>query len=1108
MEKNKKTNTEKVETTKGEGYVKLSLREHILHRPDSYIGSTISEEKEVYIVKSNIDNVENFKNIKIGKETINYNAGFIKLFDEIITNASDHSIRTNKVKTIKVFVDNKTICVENDGPGIPIKIHEEEKIYIPELIFGNFLTGQNFKDDEKRMVGGRNGYGAKLTNCFSKEFILETGDGKKKYVQRYADNLSIIEKPNISRSSRNYTKITYTPDFKRFGMGKTIPVDIKRSLFKRVVDVATYCSNLRVYWNGKLIPIKNFKNYMEMYNDGSSKDIIYEQLNDYWEIGVLRSTNDEFEQASLVNGISTLEGGTHVNYITNQISKGLDDFLTKKHKGIKVNKNDIKRNLFVFVNCKIPNPSFSSQTKEVLTTKLINEHTGGVHVSQKIIKTLSNSDIIERILRYIEAKEASELAKSTKKKSSKVKINKLDDAIKAGTDESQQCKLFLTEGDSAKTSAITGFSQTGRQHFGAFALKGKPLNVRDASTSKIRDNAEIMHIIEALGLKIGKRYSDTSELRYGKVVIMSDQDLDGFHIKGLLINLIDFFWPELLEMDFLYEFITPIVRIKKGKKKDYFYRLEDFNNWKNTNKETGWTSKYYKGLGTIEKDECKEFFKDIDKHLIRFNYRNDKETKDLIELAFRKNRSDDRKKWLGEYNPTNVMDKFTQRTYIDSFINEELIEFSLYDNIRSIPNIVDGLKPSQRKILYTLFKRNFKNNTKVIQLCGSVLETAAYHHGDASLQKGIVKMAQDFVGSNNINLLEPFGQFGSRLKGGEDSAAGRYLETKLSKISNKIFKKEDEFLLKYLEDDNEQIEPDFFIPIVPLLLINGSTGVGTAYSTSIPAFNPRDIIDYIINKLKKKEETVKLTPYYRGFDGEVSWSCKSGRYETRGNYKVTGANTIIVTELPIGVWTDSYIEHLEKLCDKKVLKDYENNSTDEKVNIKLIFKREQLKSLLKNPKINKILKMESYLSLNNMVAFDENMKLVKYENQYDIINKFIKLRYKYYTKRKDNHILRLAEDRRILVNKMKFVKGIMDDKIILKNKKKSEIIKMIEALKISSVSDSYDYLFNMSFSSLTNEKLIDFKNSYTQKKIELETLKNTKVSDIWIEELNDLKKIL
>jgi len=1075
-------------------YKKLTHREHVLQRSDTYIGSTNTELQERFIV----NNIEDLNNIKIEKKSVKYNAGFLKIFDEIISNSSDHYLRTKKVKYIKIIIGDDFISVENDGPGIPIEIHKEHNVYVPELIFAHLLTGENYVDSDEREGVGRNGYGSKLTNIFSNKFIVETADKKNSYIQVFEHNMSKINKPLIKKSKKEYTKITYYPDFKQFEKEKITETD-KQIILKRILDIAVY-TRIKVYYNDTLLPIKKFEDYIKMH---TNNEIFYEKLEDGWEIGVSATNSDEFEQVSLVNGVTTYQGGTHVNFITNMIVKELKTQLEKKHKKVSIKENDIKSKLFIFLNSKVINPDFDTQSKETLKTRLTNKHIGNIEISSKLIKQIMNSDIIEDIMNYIQIKERAELKKLNKGKKSRIKIRKLDDANKAGTSHSLKTSLFLAEGDSASSTILTGFASTGRDYFGVFPLKGKSLNVRKSSMKKILENDEIKHIISALGLEFGKKYTDLSELRYGRVVFASDSDSDGYHIKGLLINLFEFFWPELLKLNFIYDFVTPIVKIEKGKKVNFFYKLNDYEKWKKKDK-NGWFVTYYKGLGTIEADEIKDFFKNIEKYLIPFNY--DENPHNIIDLAFNEKRADDRKSWLSEYKSGVMVDKFVEKTTYETFFKKEFIEFSMEDNIRSIPSVIDGFKPSQRKVIYTLFKKKYKNKVKVSQFAGDVTFETAYHHGPMSLEGTIVNMAQDIIGTNNINLLEPRGAFGTRLKGGKDAASSRYIFTQLSTISKQIFLNDDNHILNYLEDDGFPIEPKFYIPIIPMILVNGSDGIGTGWSTNIMNYNPKDIIKYLVMKIKDKKTTT-LTPFYIGFKGNIIYDSLKNRYITQGIIEKKSTTQLKITELPIGLWNDKFYTILDDLEDKKIIKNYTKNDTDKEVNIIINVNRGDMIHEA-NDDLIKLFKLETFFSQNNMTLFNTEGKIKQYHSIDEIINEFYDVRLKYYQIRKDYQIKKLEHERLILINKMKFINEILKGTLEIQNKKRNIIEKNISELNIQKIDNSYNYLLNMSLLSLTQEKLFELKNIYNNKKEEISILEKISVKQIWLKELNILFKAL
>ena len=1091
-----------------ERFVHLEQRDQILLRPDTQIGTVLTEERNTFVV----DNVNDLENIKIVNKSVKYNPGFFKIIDEVLTNASDHFIRTEKVKFIKVTVEKDFITIENDGPGIPVVIHKGEKLYVPEMTLGLLQTSENYDDSIDRTWGGRNGIGAKLTNIFSKRFIIETADGKKCFHQEFSENMSKKTKPKLKNSKKNYTRITFYPDFERFGMTE-IDDEIKSVIIRRCIDIAVYCQGIKVYYNNVQIPIKNFKDYMKMFvSEGS--ELFTERINEKWEIGIAKSIDNSFNQISMVNGLSTNRGGTHVNYIANQLTKGTQEILAKKYKNLNIKPNDIKNNIFLFVNTKIINPTFDEQWKETLNSKL---NGNAPELSEKIVKQFSNSEIIEEVIRFLHIKEQVDTKKEIGKH--RIKISKLEDAKKAGTYESDKCYLMLCEGDSASGSAIAALSEMDSSYFGIFPLRGKPLNVRDTNLQKVRDNEEMKNIINILGLEFGKKYTDTSKLRYGKVVFFSDQDVDGAHIKGLLINMIDTFWPELLKLDFIYEFMTPIMRIYDDKKfVKYFYRLGDWEKFKNENDVSKYYKKYFKGLGTIEDEEMKEFFKNMKKHLIRFHYDPKSNTDDLIDMVFNEKRANDRKDWMKKYAPTDIIDKFTTKQTYDKFINSELMEWSMTDNNRMIPNVMDGFKPVQRKILYIFHKENIRGEAKVISLTGSLMKTLAYHNGDQSANQAIISMAQNFVGSNNINLILGKGNFGSRLKGGANAASPRYIYTKLNEVTPYIFKKEDNELLGYQNDDGDLIEPTFYVPIIPMVLVNGARGIGSGYSTHIPSFNPMDLVTYLQNKIKGKKN-IELKPYYKDFKGQIILDIENKRYISRGILSKTTDYIYEITELPLWTWNDSYYEFLDdlscekrdpktkKLIRKEYIREWVKNGNDKDVKIKIYLIKDNVpKEFLKN--IWKSLKLETYIPFSNMHLFDENKQIKKFDTQYEIIDYFYNVRLDFYDKRKKHQLEQIQYDIEVIKNRMLFIKEVVDDKLKINKRTREQIELDIDKMKLMKVNDSYSYLLNMSIVSLTKEKLIELKEEYDAMRNKHKILESTKIEDIWLSELDELKKKL
>lgn len=482
-------------------------------------------------------------------------------------------------------------------------------MYVPSLIFGHLLTSSNYNDEEKKVTGGRNGYGAKLCNIFSTKFIVETSskEYKKSFKQTWQNNMSkSTEAQILPASSDDYTKITFYPDLTKFKMDK-LDKDIVDLMSRRAYDIAGSSRGVKVYLNGKRLPVKGFKDYVDQYlkdkedETGNPLKTSYESVNDRWEVAVALSEKG-FQQVSFVNSIATTKGGRHVDYVTDQIVAKLIEIVKKKNKaGVNIKPFQVKNHLWVFVNCLIENPTFDSQTKENMTLQP-KSFGSKCQPSDKFFNNVSKIGIIENILTWIRFKAETQLAKKchTTKHSKLKGIPKLEDANDAGTKNSIDCTLILTEGDSAKSLVIAGLSIVGRDKFGVFPLRGKMLNVREATHKQIMENAEINNIIKIMGLQYKKKYDsidDLKTLRYGKLMIMTDQDQDGSHIKGLLINFIHHNWPSLLRLPFLEEFITPIVKISKGSQSKSFYSLPEFEEWKReTENWSSWKIKYYKGL--------------------------------------------------------------------------------------------------------------------------------------------------------------------------------------------------------------------------------------------------------------------------------------------------------------------------------------------------------------------------------------------------------------------------------------------------------------------------------------------------------------------------------
>ena len=1111
-------------------YQKKTDKQHVLDNPDTYTGSMTTTEYDTYVFDSDTNTIK--------PKQISIIPGLYKLFDEGIVNSRDHYVRmcqamndckqnTIPVTYIHVSIsDDGVITIRNDGNGIDIEKHPEHNLWIPEMIFGHLRTSTNYDKSEQKIVGGKNGFGFKLVLIWSEWGTIETVDHVrgKKYKQTFKDNLNVIEPPTITSCKvKPYTEVVFKPDYKRLGIDG-LSKDMLELFRRRVYDItAVTDKKIKVKYNGENIATNNFQQYVDLYigSAGETKRI-YECANERWEYAVCMAPSEEFTQVSFVNGIYTGKGGKHVDYLLNQLVRKLTSYI-KKRKKVDVKSSTIKEQLMLFVRCDINNPCFDSQTKDYMNTPS-SSFGSSCDISEKFIDKVAKMGVMDNACALTEVKDNKAAKKTDGSKTKSIRgIPKLIDANHAGTAKSNDCTIIFCEGDSAKAGIVSGLSTEDRNTIGVYPMRGKLFNVRGESQKRILDNKEIHEIKQILGIETAMEYTPEmvkSRLRYGKLLFMTDQDLDGSHIKGLGINLFDSEWASLLDIKGFIGFMnTPILKAKKGANELKFYNDGEWANWCSNNDSKGWKVKYYKGLGTSTSKEFKQYF--AEKKIVNFVKTGD-DCVNSIDMVFNKQRADDRKTWLENYDRELYLDTNKEDITYQEFIQREMIHFSKYDCDRSIPNIMDGLKTSLRKILYTAFKRRLTAEIKVAQFSGSVSEISCYHHGEASLNGAIVGMAQNFVGSNNINLLSPNGQFGTRLQGGSDSASERYIHTNLCKITRLIYPEADDAILKYLDDDGTPVEPIHYAPIIPMVLVNGSKGIGTGFSTDIMCHNPTDVISYIRSSLTNADKPT-LEPYYEGFKGTIA-KITSSKWLIKGCYNILNNKEVRVTELPVGLWTDDYKKYIEELIDggdakkkgKKdiCIKDYTDMSTDVNVDITLVFHPGKIAELqaksLENDcnALEKLLKLYTTRTTTNMHMFDETEKLRKYETASEIADHYIGVRMSKYVERKKYQIKNLEKEAKLISNKARFISEILKDTIDLRRKTKDVVIALLIDHKYDTLDDDqeFKYLVKMPMDSVTEENYDRLIKEEGNKLAELKILNSKSESTIWLEELDKLEE--
>ena len=1624
-------------------YQKMTDLEHVLKKPDTYIGSIQPCETLDYIALTGA----NDSGVTCGiacttmvRKQFTYIPGLYKLFDEGIVNMRDHVVRQAQAVAdgksdalpvtcldVTCSAVDGTICMTNDGNGIDVAQHPEHKLWIPEMIFGHLRTSTNYDENKKeKIVGGKNGFGFKLVLIWSTWGSVETVDHVRglKYYQEFHSNLTTISPPKITKCTKTkpYTKVSFRPDYARFGLASNVPTPDTMALFmKRVFDIAAVTDrSIRVKYNGETVPVKHFQQYVDLYVGGKS-DVkrAYESPDPRWEYVVCLTPTDEFTHVSFVNGIYTPKGGKHVDYILGQIVRKLAALIKKKKK-VDVKPNTIKEQLMLFLRCDIENPSFSSQTKDELGTN-VSSFGSSCTVSDDFVEKIAKMGVMDAACALTEVKDAKSAKKTDGVKSRTVRgIPKLMDANFAGTDKSAQCTIIFCEGDSAKAGIVSGLSKEDRNFIGVYPMKGKMFNVRGEATKRISENHEIAEIKQILGLETGREYTPelvASKLRYGKILFMTDQDLDGSHIKGLGINLFQSEWASLSHIPGFIGFMnTPILKATRnggggggggggGKQPTtkLFYNDGEYEEWKRSLAPTqeaqdailkGWTIKYYKGLGTSTSKEFKEYFEE--KKTVSFVHGGEA-CDNAIDMAFNKKRADDRKTWLTAYSRETFLDTRKPEVSYSDFIDREMIHFSVYDNERSIPNLMDGLKLGQRKILYAAFKKGLvKQEIKVAQFSGYVSEHSGYHHGEASLNATIVGMAQNYVGSNNINLFEPNGQFGcidpempvllwngniekaknikvgdkligddgecrtvskltegvdemyevmngnmdnytvnshhiltvcysghksifwkkssnswlmnyfddhtktvkhassrttesatgthfnksglskqdayekimeisktipdtnifdinvqqyltlpksvkqhlkgvintsviqwkeqalpidpyvlglwlgdgmskcnafasmdaeiiktwavwadtigcevchvknipphenhsfyirrrgsstgkataigdtehsrencigcttsshvchacdwtfekrtdfvkgcgknadghnvvnlnpvvelfkkhnlydnkhvpneyvvnsesnrlkllagmidtdgclkkqndcyryvisqckkrkhllesfriiagslgfrakisespngdmfdlsitganidkipvklprkqiiyqnrtrnncgvhkieiksigrgpfcgwnidknerfllgdftithnTRLQGGKDSASERYIFTVLNPLTRLLFRHEDDGIMKYLNDDGELVEPVFYAPVIPTVLVNGTKGIGTGFSTDIMCYNPTQIIAYIrallsVDGLDVDDDAqciaaaggIAIEPFYNGFKGTIARleqesvaATNAAKYAIKGTYSIVDDHRVRVTELPIGVWTEDFKAHLEALMEPTppgssggaasppVIKEYCDMSTDTVVDFAITFtqpinERDRCSTgATECNALEKLLKLYTTQTTSNMNLFDEREQLRKYETVHDIARAFFRVRREIYEQRKQSMLAKLRNDLEILTNRTRYIQEQLDDTLDLRRQKRETLIATLQSKGYAARDGGYEYLLKMPMDCVTEEKVASLLVERDSKQREYDDLLDTGSAKLWMRDLDALEK--
>lgn len=1219
-------------------YSGLSDIAHVYQIPDTYIGGCKPRKQNALLLD----------NYKLLQKEIELPDGVQRVFLEILSNAGDNCDASRRAgiepEIIEVDANETNITITNYGLHIPVKkitivenkgnsIVKEYKegdenwYWLPAFIFGVFRSSNNYDKKVKRTGCGRNGFGAKLTNIFSKKFTLtvDDPDNKSRFIGVWKDNMFrdnpdikpeiIIENDNDIKKGK--VSISWDLDFERFNIKKYTPDDLK--LFARYTADFSFACKVKTRFNEFNYDYRNIldyasltwsqeqlKNHIVKYSWGDKPPVGIEQLSikaqgkkiieakdpdiiPELEILII-DTPDQGHTLSYVNGLLTKDDGVHVDAVIDPVSEyicGIVNDKKKKERGKNITKTHIKNHVSFIVNARVSDPEYSSQSKTSLNAPKIK-----LAITEKNMSKMQSWELINRLYAELEAIAYKGATKSDGKKNEYVSIPNSQDANNAGKKESLKCALYLAEGNSASNypQKRINFLKGGKDYNGFMPMRGKILNVSKAKANKYNENKIVMTIKEMIGLREGIDYSldhNLETLRYGFIILACDADSDGSHILAIVLNFFREKFPSLLKRNMVGYLKTPVIKVKQGEKViDRFFTQRDFEEWAETKYPDGipnkYTVKYYKGLGTSTD-------KDIEDDLntaptLVFFY--DDKCEDNFDLAFGKKNADRRKEWIDKWrNASDVEDvvsvdistmfsdpknkhlafhneqnKFGSQN-ITRFINHELIDYSKESLLRCIPSEYDMLKDSQRKALWSALEIFNYNQTKsktikVARIASKVGEVTQYHHGDKNMQDTIIKMAQDFIGSNNMGYFKKEGQFGSRADGGSRAADGRYSETQLNWWIPYVYYKESVNMIEKRVVDDEKIEPYWLPGVIPMGIVNGTLGVATAFSTSTPCHNPLDVIEYYKKKCKG-EEPKPIVPWYNCFTGKMKIVNKDqdkhdiGSEElpisenildvsmgdedddviededddedenikilehlkkskitlrTQGRYKIVGKDKkggliVKISELPIGLWTEKYYKWLNDLVmikGKNVTRplfSMKDNSTTETVNFEISW----------NPKWKPLneenLKMIKSIGLSNITLVDHVGIPKKFDSIQEILERYYEHMIEHYEKVRRRRIS-IEKAREIdISHKMNFILRVIRKEITILKVKESVVLEKMKEFGIPE--KYYDKTASKDFS---EESLAKYQKQLDEAKARAELAENTTAQDIWYDKLIILEK--
>ena len=1106
-----------------EEYATYSEVEHVLNRSQMYVGRRETVRCQGPTLR------RDGKGLVPSEYDVTVSPIVEKLLDEALVNSVDATLQDDTVTKISVGFDAATgrITVQNDGRGIPVKpMSETNGELVPSVIFGQLRSSSKFDDSKESLTGGMNGYGIKLCNIWSDPaagFTVRTlhPETKREFSQTWTDHMRSTTGPKTkaTQNKRGWVEVSFVPDYARLGIELPLSDAVLCMLRARVYD-ACACTHggVRVHLDGEPIPLKGAAQFAAA--TFGARPLAHDTVSSGGvdRLEVYLADGAAHRSMWFVNGLRTRGGGTLMDYVVRKVTEILTAKARErsKNQAVSVRPSLVKENVGFVVVARIPNARFTSQEKDVLETPA-SKFAFTWTPSASFVTALGKSQVIEQALRA----HASTDERKTKSAVRRVsQPSKLDPALYAGR-KGKRCTLILTEGDSAKATVVAAMDVLGRECYGIFPLRGKPIS---GYNPKIFENEEVKAVLSILQIDPFKKTWTAAEidaLPYNDgVLVVADADHDGSHICGLVLCLMHRLVPDIMRQRprFVRKFASPILQAVVGANTHSFLTEQDYRRWREQQAAATLARArvdYFKGLGTWSSADARRFFGQFREHTLALSMRGE-ECETALKLFFDPSQADERKVLLTDRDLTTLaLDYSNEACSISEFLHNEQIHFSAEDVVRSIARL-DSFKPGARKTLWAFRKRGYHNRVKVAQAGAGVAEISQYHHGETSLIETICNLAQTHVGTNNLNLLIPKGQFGSRANKRSVHAAARYIFCRLSPLFDLICPKADDPVLVHDVVDGHTVEPVQYAPVIAMPLINGAFGIGTGFSTSVPNYKPQDVVcatKAFLHGGEPSLRAVALRPWYRGFYGEVvDVPGKEGVYELRGKYELRSqsgapgatADTVHILELPPGKWTSDYRDHLKKtFVDTQIaIKPPIDRSTEHSVHIEIVCDATALANC--RGKLDAMLALTSVERTTNMWLWNVEGKLQKFETPHDIIVACAAHRLKVYDARREHQIRDIERHIRILENKERFIREEREGTIQTRVPDEDAIVAQLREGAYHSTTegdDGFDYLLDLKIRQKTDAAMARLTDDAARRRAELDELRRTTAKDMWLAEI-------